>query len=809
MGFLAGSTAVLPTSEIPHIRNKARHVLEQSTLRKGGYAYKELRNILETLPRDKLFHMEVKNLYAMGMSMLNQERRKARLYLHKNICGHFYSCLVYVPRDLFDTRLRVRIQSYLQSKLQAREVEFDVYFSNSILTRIHYVIHTDYQMDSKKDLSEHQRIFEQDIQRIALDWNDQLFEEIKIYHGFDAASELLNQYRDGFSNAYQQDFSIEQAVKDINILEDLGASGIRAVLGKPTRRAMDTDDVKRASFKIYSQQTSIALSDVLPILEHMGVRIHTGRPYRVSKQNGCEFRVLDFNITRLDDEDFSQIITSGEFQETFLQCWEGHIENDGYNRLTLLVDLNWRQISMIRGYYRYLKQIRLRYSENYIIDALIANPQLAAAIASLFEARFNPVIKNTGIRKLNSTIKKLIANVSTLDEERIIRALLDVITATQRTNFFQSDSQSNPKSYISFKLSSRNIPRIPEPAPEFEIFIYSPRVEGVHLRGGKVARGGLRWSERPEDFRTEVLGLVKAQKVKNAVIVPVGSKGGFVAKQIHRYERKDQQQEVISCYKIFISSLLDLTDNLSGSKIIPPEDVVRYDEDDPYLVVAADKGTATFSDIANGISENYGFWLGDAFASGGSAGYDHKKMGITARGAWESVKRHFRELGKDIQCTPFTVAGIGDMGGDVFGNGMLLSQQIRLVAAFNHMHIFIDPEPDHIASFAERKRLFHTPGTSWDDYNRELISKGGGIFSRQEKSIRLSPQAKKALGAKSDSYSPDDLINVILKAEVELLWNGGIGTYVKSSQETHSDAQDRNNDSLRVCLLYTSDAADD
>ncbi len=801
LGFLAGSTAVLPTSDIPHIRKKASYVLTASTLRKNGYSYKELRNILETLPRDKLFHMELKQLYALGMTLLNQERRKTRLYIHKNICGHFYSCLVYVPKDLFDTRLRITIQNYLAEQVNAQEVEFDVYFSTSILTRIHFVLHTDPEDKAALRLPADQQTLEREVQHLARGWNEKLFESLKTRFDPVRAAACLEEYRDGFSSAYQHDFSVDQAVLDIQILDLIPEAGIQATLNPVTRQNADTDERKRASFKLYSRQSSTALSDILPILENMGAIIHSGRPYRIVKTSGEEFRILDFDISRTDGVEFDPGNDTEHFESTFVQCWTGRIENDGFNHLTLLAGLNWREISMIRAYYRYLKQIRLRYSEQYIIDALIHNPELAICVTRLFKEKFSPGHVRTGNENpesLNAEIKELLDGVSTLDEERIIRALLDVVAATQRTNYFQPDENGEPKTWISFKLSSRSIPRIPEPAPEYEIFVYSPRVEGVHLRGGKVARGGLRWSERPEDFRTEVLGLVKAQRVKNAVIVPVGSKGGFVAKQLHKVEHGETLQEVISCYRIFIKSLLDVTDNLSGTEIVPPDHVVRLDGDDPYLVVAADKGTATFSDIANGISEEYGFWLGDAFASGGSAGYDHKKMGITARGAWESVKRHFRELGKDIQSSPFTVAGIGDMAGDVFGNGMLLSKQTRLVAAFNHQHIFIDPDPDPESSYRERRRLFELPRSSWADYDQSLLSPGGGVFSRSEKSITLSSQAKKALGATLDSWAPDDLINLILKAEVELLWNGGIGTYVKSSSESHSDAQDRNNDSLRV-----------
>ena len=799
LGFIAGSSALLPTAAIPHLRNKTAYILKESTLRPGGYAYKALQSTLETLPREKLFQMDTRSLYGLCMTVLNHlERRKTRVHLHRDICGHFYSCLVYIPRDLFNSDLRQRIQAFLKEQLDAGEVSFNVYFSDSILTRIHYLVHCRERSERKVDTLK----LERSIQAMARDWNDNLHETIRQQSGYEIANHILELYRDTFPASYRDEFSVEQAIIDVDRLDHIGSGKIHAALTcrnrhEDDRRGDDKPDNRTASFKLYFAE-SIALSDVLPILENMGIRVLGERPYHFRRRDHATFWLHDFEIARQDSREFDIEGGAQNFQSTFTQAWYGKIENDGFNQLTLLAGLNWKEINLLRAYYRYLKQIRLRYSEHYIIGALANNPELVVAIVGFFKARFNPAAKGAGLRRIKSAINRQLEQVAALDEDRILRALLDVINATLRTNYYQSTESGDSKPYLSLKLSSDTIPRIPEPAPKYEIFVCSPRVEGVHLRGGKVARGGLRWSERPEDFRTEVLGLVKAQRVKNAVIVPVGSKGGFVAKQLPESGRDEIRREVIACYRLFISGLLDLTDNLSGNKVIPPRDVVRMDDDDPYLVVAADKGTATFSDIANDLSEDYGFWLGDAFASGGSAGYDHKKMGITARGAWESVKRHFRELGKDIQSTDFTVVGIGDMAGDVFGNGMLLSKHIRLVAAFNHQHIFIDPAPDAARSYAERQRLFNLPGSSWADYNLKLISPGGGIFERSAKSITLSPEAKKALGAGKDKYAPDDLLNVILKSEVELLWNGGIGTYVKASTETHSAAQDKNNDGVRV-----------
>lgn len=791
LGFLAGSTATMAVAMIPHLRSKAAFILSESSLRKGSFAYKELRTILETLPREMLFQMETRALYGLCMTLLNQqERHRTRLHLHRNVCQHYFTCLVYVPRDLFHTRLRQRILEYLEERLHAREITFNVYFSESILVRVQYTVHCD--ADFEPDIT--QQELEQDVQTMARDWNENLFVTAQEYHTLDEARALLNRWRDGFPASYQENFDLETALTDIACLPAESPEAGPTI----NQKLLVSEDVpSTAHFKIYSSGNTIPLSDALPILESMGIRILGEHPYRIRNADGAVFWIQDFEIVHKDGLPFAGSAT-GLFEATFAAVWHGQAENDGFNQLVLATGFDWRLVSAFRAYFRYLRQIKLRYSENYIIEALMHNTDLVREIGDLFFILFEPERKQRPFKSISKRIVEKLDAVQTLDEERIIRALLDVIRATLRTSYFQTPGGTH-RPYIAFKLDSRSIPRIPEPAPMFEIFLYSPRVEGVHLRGGEVARGGLRWSERPEDFRTEVLGLVKAQRVKNAVIVPVGSKGGFVAKQLPAAgDREQVQAEVIASYRDFISGLLDLTDNLVDGAIVPPENVIRRDRDDPYLVVAADKGTATFSDIANSIAIDHGFWLGDAFASGGSDGYDHKKMGITARGAWESVKRNFRELGKDIQNEEFTVVGIGDMSGDVFGNGMLLSPHIRLVAAFNHLHIFIDPEPDAARSYKERMRLFGLPRSSWADYNEKLISAGGGIYPRTAKSIKLSPQAKKALSAERDSYTPNELIHAILKAEVDLLWNGGIGTYVKASTETHQDAQDRSNDSLRA-----------
>jgi glutamate dehydrogenase len=532
----------------------------------------------------------------------------------------------------------------------------------------------------------------------------------------------------------------------------------------------------------------------------MGVEVVDERPHEVKPAGSPPVWIYDFGLVHEAGGELQTGEVNGIFQDAFARAWRGTVENDGFNRLVLRARLTWREISVLRAYCKYLRQTGSTFSQDYMEDALVDNPHIARLLVELFETRLDPSRQDRAdSERLEGEIEEALDAVVSLDEDRILRSFLAVTLATLRTNYYQSTPEGDPKPHLSFKLDPEKIPGLPLPLPRFEIFVYSPRTEGVHLRGGEVARGGIRWSDRREDFRTEILGLMKAQTVKNAVIVPVGAKGGFVVKRPPAEGgREALQQEVVACYKTLIRGMLDITDNISGDEIVPPPDVTRYDDDDPYLVVAADKGTATFSDIANELSAEYGFWLGDAFASGGSVGYDHKEMGITARGAWESVSRHFRELGHDTQTEDFTVVGIGDMSGDVFGNGMLLSRHIKLVGAFNHMHIFLDPDPDPEKSFEERERLFRLPRSSWTDYDESLISEGGGIFPRTAKSIPLSPQVREMLDVEAESLTPTELMNAMLKAEVDLLWNGGIGTYVKAGTESNAEVGDRANDALRA-----------
>jgi len=613
---------------------------------------------------------------------------------------------------------------------------------------------------------------------------------------------LSHYYRRAFPLAYQEDLQPAEVLDDLADLEVLRQQPgeVRLKLLRPANCKPE-----RVHLKIIKLGEPHSISDVLPMLENFGLRVIAERPYELAWPAGGAAWIQDFELEHRDGLIIDIARSEAKFREAFAAAWSGAIENDGFNRLLLGADLAARQIVVLRAYCRYLLQTGVPFSQAYMERTLTANTGIARNLVQLFAARFEPAPGRTAKRgernaeQLIAQVRAALDGVASIDDDRILRAYLNLVRATLRTNFYQSDASGAAKSYVSFKFDPALVPDLPLPKPKFEIFVYSPRVEGVHLRMGQVARGGLRWSDRREDFRTEVLGLMKAQNVKNTLIVPVGAKGGFVPKRLPASgAREAVQAEVIACYQIFIRGLLDLTDNIVAGKIVPPAQLVRHDADDPYLVVAADKGTATFSDIANAISAEYGFWLGDAFASGGSAGYDHKKMAITARGAWECIKRHFREIGVDTQKTAFTVAGIGDMSGDVFGNGMLLSRHIRLQAAFDHRHIFLDPDPDPASSFAERERLFALPRSSWDDYDRKKLSRGGGVFARTAKAIPLSAEARTLLGIEAASVAPNEIMRAILRLPVDLLWNGGIGTYVKASTETNAEVGDRTNDALRI-----------
>ncbi|CAA9460269.1 MAG: NAD-specific glutamate dehydrogenase, large form [uncultured Rubrobacteraceae bacterium] len=793
LGLYTFSAYIASVFDIPLVRRKVRYVLERSGFPEGSHNEKDLVEILETYPRDELFQISKEELFDIAMGILHlQERHRVRFFVRRDTYGRFFSCLVFVPRDRYTTVIRERMQEILLKAFDGANVEYNVRLSESVLARVHFIIYTRPGETPEYDEEE----IEGRIVETTRSWTDSLYDAMIEQCGEEQGIELFRRYRDAFSPGYRAGFLPRTAVSDIQRMEtlrsddDLGMS-----LYHPIEEPEDF-----LGFKLFRLGEQVSLSEILPLLEDMGVEVVDERPHEVKPAGSPPVWIYDFGLVHEAGGELQTGEVKEIFQDAFVRAWRGAVENDGFNRLVLRAGLTWREISILRAYCKYLRQTGSTFSQDYMEDALVTNQHIARLIVDLFEARLDPSRQDEAeSERLKVEIEEALEAVVSLDEDRILRSFLDITLATLRTNYYQSTPDGDPKGHLSFKLDPERIPGLPLPRPRFEIFVYSPRTEGVHLRGGEVARGGIRWSDRREDFRTEILGLMKAQTVKNAVIVPVGAKGGFVVKRPPSEEGRDAlQQEVVACYKTLIRGMLDITDNISGDEIVPPPDVTRYDDDDPYLVVAADKGTATFSDIANGISEEYGFWLGDAFASGGSVGYDHKEMGITARGAWESVSRHFRELGHDTQSEDFSVIGIGDMSGDVFGNGMLLSRHIKLVGAFNHMHIFLDPDPDPEKSFDERERLFGLPRSSWTNYDEDLISEGGGIFPRTAKSIPLSQQVREMLDVEAESMTPTELISAMLKAEVDLLWNGGIGTYVKASSESNAEVGDRANDVLRV-----------
>lgn len=795
-GLYTAAAYTLGPSQIPIVREKVKRVLKSADVAPGSHASKIYAMTIENFPRDELFHGSAEDLSRTisGVIKIN-ERRMVRFFPRVDAYGKFANCLVYMPRDLYRTEVRRKIQALLVDAYGAETADYNTYFSESLLVRTHFVLKLKPGHVPEVDVD----ALQQKIIDIARDWKDLLLDSLIEAKGEEQGTVIARRYLDAFESSYQESFDSRTAVSDIDHIESLETEDDVALSFYQTQGSEENS----VRFKIFHLDTVMELSTVIPILENLGLRVIGEHPYKISRDDGRTVWLHDFDLyyalpVAIDVHKARQF-----FQDAFEAIWRNKAESDWFNRLVLGARLSWREVSLLRAYARYMKQTQFNFSLRYMADTLVGHMELTRTLLALFKARFDPRYNKeteecvTRIDRFKENILESLDKVENLSEDRILRRYLDFITATLRTNFYQVDKNGEFRSYISLKFSPQDIADIPEPRPMFEIFVYSPRVEGVHLRGGKVARGGLRWSDRHQDYRTEVLGLVKAQQVKNAVIVPSGAKGGFICKQ--QYSERDAfLKEGVECYRMFISGLLDVTDNLVDGEIIPPENVIRQDEDDPYLVVAADKGTATFSDIANEISDNYGFWLGDAFASGGSNGYDHKGMGITARGAWVSVQRHFREIGVNVQEDEFTVVGVGDMAGDVFGNGMLLSDKIRLVCAFNHLHIFIDPNPDAAKSFVERERLFNTPRVTWDDFDKKLISKGGGVFSRSAKSIAISKEMKACFDIKESKLTPTELINRILKAPVDLIWNGGIGTYVKGSAETHSDVGDKANDNLRI-----------
>ncbi|MCC0097914.1 NAD-glutamate dehydrogenase [Streptomyces flavotricini] len=807
LGLFSSAAYTESVRRVPVIRRKVAEVLDGAGFSPHSHDGRDLLQILETYPRDELFQTPVDKLREIATSVLYlQERRRLRLYLRQDEYGRYYSALVYLPRDRYTTGVRLRLIAILQEELDGSSVDFTAWNTESILARIHFVI----RVPQGKELPV---LTDGDVERIearlveaARSWADGFADALVAEVGEERAAELLRKYGTSFPEGYKADHKPRAAVADLCHLERLSASDREFALSLYEPVGAGPGERR---FKIYRTGEQVSLSAVLPVLQRLGVEVTDERPYELRCSDRSNAWIYDFGLRMPlpagNGDAYLGDDARERFQDAFAAVWQGDAENDNFNTLVLSAGLTWRQAVVLRAYAKYLRQAGVNFSQDYMEDTLRNNVHTTRLLVSLFEARMSPGRQSAGTELIDAMLEELagaLDQVASLDEDRILRSFLTLINATLRTNFFQLNDAGEQHSYVSMKFDPQAIPELPAPRPAYEIWVYSPRVEGVHLRFGKVARGGLRWSDRREDFRTEILGLVKAQMVKNTVIVPVGAKGGFVAKNLPdpSVDRDAWLAEGIASYKIFISALLDITDNMVGGEVVPPNGVVRHDEDDTYLVVAADKGTATFSDIANGVAESYGFWLGDAFASGGSAGYDHKGMGITARGAWESVKRHFRELGHDTQTEDFTVVGVGDMSGDVFGNGMLLSEHIRLVAAFDHRHIFIDPTPDAATSYAERRRLFDLPRSSWADYNAELLSAGGGVHPRTAKAIPVNAQMRAALGIEAGvtKMTPAELMQTILQAPVDLVWNGGIGTYVKASTETHADVGDKANDAIRV-----------
>ncbi|MFQ5534381.1 MAG: NAD-glutamate dehydrogenase [Sphingomonadales bacterium] len=786
------------TTVIPLLRRRVRRTAERAGFLPASHDQKALLNILENFPRDELFQISDEELYQTSLGILRlQGRPRPKAFLRPDRFERFVSVLAYVPREIHDTSLRLKVGAILAKAYNGSISAQYTQVGDDVLARLHFIVKTTPGHVPDIDPDE----IDRQIAKATRTWSDHLNEALIARWGEERGNQLWSNYGAAFSLSYREDFQPEVALVDIEKFERLTLPD--AIAFNIYRAIEDRPDAIR--LKIYHASSLIPLSDCLPKLENMGLKVIEEQAYEIKRRDANDstwmhdFYMVDSSTAELDLGNLKP-----RLEEAFARVWSGEAEDDGFNSLVLHVGLEWRQAVILRAYAKYLRQINSTFSQAYMESTLAGAPAITTLLIELFGTLFDPAVPGDGNGEKRSAriirkIKRKLRGVASLDQDRIFRQFLNLIRSTLRTNYYQVDDDGGPKPYLSFKLDSREIEDLPIPRPWAEIFVYSPRVEGVHLRGGKVARGGLRWSDRREDFRTEILGLMKAQMVKNAVIVPVGAKGGFVPKQLPAEGGRDAlMEEGIACYKTFIRGLLDLTDSLVEGEVSPPPMVVRRDDEDPYLVVAADKGTASLSDIANGVSAECGFWLGDAFASGGSAGYDHKKMGITARGAWVSVQRHFRELGVDVRRTPFTVIGIGDMSGDVFGNGMLSSKCIRLVGAFDHRHIFIDPEPDPATSFEERQRLFDLPRSSWADYNARLISKGGGVFDRTAKAIPLSAQMKGLLKVDENEVTPQALIRALLQVEADLLWIGGIGTYVKAHGEASSEVGDRANNALRV-----------
>ena len=803
VGLFTSTAYTRQVRNIPYLRRKADAVIARAGFTPDSHSGKALANVLDNYPRDELFQIDGDQLYDHALAIMQlDERPRVRVLPRRDLFDRFVAVLVYLPRERYNSRTSAAIGDMLAAAYGGRISTFTPFFTEGPLVRIVYIVarHGDLLPEPAREA------LEQSVEAIIRTWADSLSGLLRDAYDPGRATVLLARYGEAFSEGYQDRYAAQTAIADIRMMEGLSQARPFGVDFYRRDRAGDSG----IGLKIWSHARPIPLSERVPVLENLGFRVIDERTHHIATaahdggdDAGFWFHDMLLEPAR-DGSAFDE--RQADLETAFLVVMSGGAENDGTNALVLEAGLQWRDVALLRALSRFLRQARISYSQDYVWGTLRNHPAIATQIVKLFHARFDPHRQGTAEERaeaeaaITEAIETALADVASLDEDRILRRMRNAVQAAIRTTYWQLGKDGQPRAEIAIKFESRKLDDLPLPRPLYEIFVYSPRVEGVHLRFGKVARGGLRWSDRPQDFRTEVLGLVKAQQVKNAVIVPVGAKGGFVPKRIPAGAARDvAQAEGVATYKLFIGALLDLTDNiLPDGSILPPPDTVRHDGDDPYLVVAADKGTATFSDTANAIAEARGFWLGDAFASGGSAGYDHKKMGITARGAWESVKRHFREMNIDVATTPFTVVGVGDMSGDVFGNGMLRQDTIRLVAAFDHRDIFLDPNPDPATSFAERKRLFDLPRSSWQDYDKALISAGGGVFPRSAKDIALSPEVREVLGLTAARMTPQELMSAILKAPVDLLFFGGIGTYVRASTETDESVGDRTNDAIRI-----------
>ncbi|MDT0301630.1 NAD-glutamate dehydrogenase [Streptomonospora wellingtoniae] len=797
LGLYTHEAVTTSIAQIPILKRKQAEILDLAGFDPESYDGKDLVEILEGFPREELLQAPVDQLYDIVLGVLRlRERRGTKLFLRRDPYGRFMSCLVYMPRDRYNTDVRLQIQQVMSRAFEGATMDHNVTVGSAPFAQLYLVVRAE-RGGLLADVDH--AALEAQVVAATRSWDDDLDRELVARLGAERAGRLMHDYGSALPEGYKVDTDAAAAVDDVDRLDRLDQDELTVNLYRPHRA-----EPGEWRLKVYRKGDPISLSRVLPLLEDMGVEVRDERPYGITGPESGRAWIYDFGLAPITDAvEIPAQRLKALFEAAFTALWQGRGESDRFNALVVRGGLDWRQLTILRAYAKYLRQTGSPFSPAYIADVLIANVHIANLLVRLFESRFDPDLgagRQERSDAITEEIRGELDQVASLDQDRILRSFLAAIEATLRTTYYQGGADT-PKPYLVYKLDPRRIPDLPAPRPRYEMYVYSPRIEGVHLRFGAVARGGLRWSDRFEDFRTEVLGLVKAQTVKNSVIVPSGAKGGFVCKRLPVGGDRDAvQTEVVACYKQFVSGMLDVADNRVGGRIVHPDRMVRYDGDDPYLVVAADKGTATFSDIANGIAIERGFWLGDAFASGGSVGYDHKAMGITARGAWESVKYHFRELGTDVQNEDFTVVGVGDMSGDVFGNGVLLSRHIRLVAAFDHRHVFLDPDPDPERSFAERRRMFELPRSTWADYDTGLISRGGGVHPRTAKSIPITPQVRQALGIENGvtALPPFELIQRILTAPVDLLWNGGIGTYVKAAPESNSEVGDKANDPLRV-----------